>query len=83
MDVIHQKKQNDYLNCFPRVIEEKKNSIFLDKETKILIDFLENQLKTASNRNEIGPQNLLLAMLSIPELNIYKLEDGKFIQNKF
>ena len=73
-DILNLKQElNDYLNCFPRVIEEKKNSIFLDKETKILIDFLENQLKTASNRNEIGPQNLLLAMLSIPELNIYKL----------
>tara|TARA_Y100001970_G_C14233671_1_gene860394 strand:+ start:496 stop:3042 length:2547 start_codon:yes stop_codon:yes gene_type:complete len=64
---------NDYLNNFPRVIQDKKNTIYLDKETKTLINFLQNQYLSNSKNYEVVPVAILLAMVSIPELNVYKL----------
>ena len=61
---------NEYLNNFPKVIEDKKNTIYLDKETKILINFLESQDKSNQKKYEIDPVTILLAIISIPELNV-------------
>ncbi|MBL41821.1 MAG: ATP-dependent chaperone ClpB [Rhodospirillaceae bacterium] len=64
---------NEYLKNFPKVIEDKKNTIYLDKETKILINFLESQDKSNQKKYEIDPVTILLAIISIPELNVCML----------
>ncbi|MAR79503.1 MAG: ATP-dependent chaperone ClpB, partial [Rhodospirillaceae bacterium] len=56
-----------------KVIEENKNSIYLDKETKILINNLDQKILSEENIKVISPEDMILAMLVAKELNVSKL----------
>ena len=64
---------DEFLNNFPKVIEENKNSIYLDKETKILINNLDQKILSEENIKVISPEDMTLAMLVVKELNVSKL----------
>jgi len=64
---------DEFLNNFPKVIEENKNSIYLDKETKILINNLDQKILSEENIKVISPEDMILAMLVAKELNVSKL----------
>ena len=69
---------DEFLNNVPRVIEENKSSIYLDKETKILINHLNQKISSEENTQIISPEDIILAMSLIKEINVskYLLKSG-------